>query len=50
VVQNPNGDRGRLTVRCGDQVILVEALENLRDLDFHFVAPICCGSRTWWSR
>jgi hypoxanthine phosphoribosyltransferase len=40
VVQNPNGDRGRLTVRRGDEVILVEALENLRDLDFHFVAPI----------
>ena len=40
VVQNPNGDRGRLAVRRGDDVILIEALENLRDLDFHFVAPI----------
>jgi hypothetical protein len=39
-VQNPNGDKGRLEVRRGDDVILVENLENLRDLDFHFVAPI----------
>jgi hypothetical protein len=40
VVQNPNGDRGRLEIKRGEEVILVEALENLRDLDFHFVAPI----------
>jgi len=40
VLQNPNGDSGRLTVKRGDETILVEALENLRDLDYHFVAPI----------
>jgi hypothetical protein len=45
VVQNPNGDRGRLAVKRGDEVILVEALENLRDLDFHFVAPIVLRER-----
>src|SRR6266511_4409719 len=39
-LQNPNGDSGRLTVKRGDETILVEALENLRDLDYHFVAPI----------
>jgi hypothetical protein len=39
VLQNPNGDSGRMTVLRGNDVILESALENFRDLDYHFVAP-----------
>ncbi len=40
VLQNPNGDSGRLQIRRGDNVLLVVELSNFRDLDYHFVAPI----------
>jgi hypothetical protein len=40
VLQNPNGDSGRLQVRRGDTVLLVVELSNFRDLDYHFVAPV----------
>jgi len=39
VLQNPNGDAGTLRVLRGDDVLFESALENFRDLDFHFVAP-----------
>jgi hypothetical protein len=39
VLQNPNGDAGALRVLRGDDVLFESALENFRDLDFHFVAP-----------
>lgn len=39
VLQNPNGDAGSLRVLRGDDVLFESALENFRDLDFHFVAP-----------
>jgi hypothetical protein len=39
VLQNPNGDAGSLRVKRGDEVLFESALENFRDLDFHFVAP-----------
>jgi hypothetical protein len=40
VLQNPQGDTGRLEVRRGDDVLLTLALQNFRDVDYHFVAPI----------
>src|SRR5262249_24719222 len=45
VLQNPAGDTGLLSierVRADGTVVtlLVEALENFRELDFHFVAPL----------
>jgi type II secretory pathway pseudopilin PulG len=40
VLQNPAGNRGTLEIRRGTNVLLVVALENFRDLDYHFVAPI----------
>jgi hypothetical protein len=40
VLGNPKGDSGTLTLKRGDQVLFVEALDNFRDLDFHFIAPI----------
>lgn len=39
ILQNPGGDVGRIRVVIGGQPILESALENFRDLDFHFVAP-----------
>jgi hypothetical protein len=43
VLQNPAGNIGELRVRRGTQTLLVVALENFRDLDYHFVAPIVFG-------
>lgn len=39
VMQNPKGDVGLLRIKRGGDVLLESALENFRDLDFHFVAP-----------
>jgi hypothetical protein len=39
VLQNPQGDSGRLVVKRGDDVLFETGLENFRDLDFHYVAP-----------
>jgi len=39
ILQNPSGDLGRIRVLIGDEVVLESALENFRDLDFHFVSP-----------
>jgi hypothetical protein len=40
LLQNPAGDTGPLQIRRNGTPLLVEELANLRDLDFHFVAPI----------
>lgn len=40
VLSNPQGDFGRVQVVVDGQVRLEHALENFRDLDFHFVSPI----------
>ena len=40
VLGNPNGDSGTLTLSRSNDVLLVESLENFRDLDYHFIAPI----------
>jgi hypothetical protein len=39
VLQNPKGDTGTLRIKRGGDVLLESALENFRDLDFHFIAP-----------
>lgn len=39
VLQNPNGDSGRIVISRDGSPILVSALENFRDLDYHFVSP-----------
>jgi hypothetical protein len=39
VLQNPAGDQGRISVAVNGVLVLESALENFRDLDFHFVAP-----------
>ena len=39
VLQNPSGDQGRIRVLINGVTILESALQNFRDLDFHFVAP-----------
>jgi hypothetical protein len=40
ILQNPEGDAGVLRIKRGDNDLLVVRLENFRDLDYHFVAPI----------
>jgi hypothetical protein len=40
VLENPQGDFGSLTISRGQNVLLVLALENFRDIDYHFVSPI----------
>jgi hypothetical protein len=40
VLGNPRGDAGTLTVKRNDTPLLVQSLENFRDLDFHFIAPL----------
>ncbi len=40
VLQNPQGDSGRIEVRRDGDVLLALALQNFRDIDYHFVAPI----------
>ena len=40
VLQNPQADAGRIQIRRGSAVLLEARLENFRDLDYHFVAPI----------
>lgn len=39
VLQNPRGDAGLIRIKRGEDILLESALENFRDLDFHFVAP-----------
>jgi hypothetical protein len=40
VLSNPQGDLGRATLLVDGEVQMEVALENFRDLDFHFVSPI----------
>ncbi|HSS08853.1 MAG TPA: hypothetical protein VLL25_03155 [Acidimicrobiales bacterium] len=39
VLENPNGDTGTITIMRGAETLFSSALQNFRDLDFHFVAP-----------
>ncbi|MFB8228805.1 hypothetical protein [Cellulosimicrobium sp. NPDC055967] len=40
ILSNPQGDFGRLTIAQDDDPFLDFALENFRDLDYHFQSPI----------
>lgn len=40
VLQNPAGNTGTLQIQRDGVALLVVALENFRDLDYHFVTPI----------
>lgn len=40
VLNNPQGDVGRLSLVLDDVVLLEMALENFRDIDYHFLTPI----------
>lgn len=44
--QNPRGDSGLITLTCGGTTLYQTELENFRDLDFHFIAPVPCGPHT----
>lgn len=43
VLSNPQGDFGRMVIRINDEVKYDFALENFRDLDFHYITPITLG-------
>src|SRR3954447_23039141 len=43
VLQNPEGDSGKLTLLRDKEPLLVQELDNFRDLDFHFITPIIFG-------
>lgn len=40
ILQNPQGDEGRLDLVVDGATVLTTALNNFRDLDYHFVSPI----------
>ena len=40
VLENPKGDTGTITVLRSGTPLMVLALDNFRDLDYHFVSPI----------
>jgi hypothetical protein len=44
VLQNPEGDSGKLTLLRDKEPLLVQELDNFRDLDFHFITPIIFGA------
>ena len=44
VFSNPQGDFGRASVLLDDEPLFEVALENFRDLDYHFVTPITAKS------
>jgi hypothetical protein len=46
VLSNPQGDFGRVTVRINGGPAFDVALENFRDLDYHFVSPIVARGGT----
>jgi hypothetical protein len=46
VLENPHGDTGTLTVLRSGTTLMVLALDNFRDLDYHFVSPIVFPSGT----
>ncbi|WP_082574075.1 MULTISPECIES: COG1470 family protein [unclassified Nocardioides] len=45
VLSNPQGDFGRAVLLVDGEVQMDVALENFRDLDFHFVSPIVASER-----
>jgi len=44
IFQNPNGESGQITLQRDGGALLVEDLQNFRDLDFHFVTPITANA------
>jgi hypothetical protein len=40
VFENPKGDTGTITIQRDSDVLMVVAMANFRDLDYHFVTPI----------
>jgi hypothetical protein len=43
VFQNPAGEHGTVQLQRDGTTLLVESLDNFRDLDYHFVTPIAVG-------
>jgi hypothetical protein len=45
IFQNPLAQKGTLTVKRNGDTLLVVSLENFRDLDYHFVAPLTFNAK-----
>lgn len=43
MLQNPNGDKGILRVKRGDDPLFETRLENFRNFDYHNVTPMVFG-------
>ncbi|GGK23178.1 hypothetical protein GCM10010124_14630 [Pilimelia terevasa] len=44
VIQNPQGDLGRVDVIAAGETMLTLSLANFRDLDYHFVSPVAVAA------
>lgn len=44
VFENPNGEHGTVALQRDGVALLVENLDNFRDLDFHFVTPLTANA------
>ncbi len=44
ILENPKGESGTLKVQRNDTPLMEVALENFRDLDYHFAAPLHFGA------
>ena len=44
VFQNPGGDHGTVVLQRDGATLLVENLDNFRDLDYHFVTPLTASA------
>jgi hypothetical protein len=45
IFENPSAQKGTLTIRKNTEVLLVVNLDNFRDLDYHFVAPLTFNAK-----
>jgi hypothetical protein len=45
VFENPNAEKGTIQLRRNNDILLSVNLDNFRDLDYHFVAPLTFGPK-----
>jgi hypothetical protein len=45
IFENPSAEKGTITLRRGGDILLVVNLDNFRDLDYHFVAPLTFNAK-----
>jgi hypothetical protein len=45
IFENPNAEKGILRIKRNNDILLVVNLDNFRDLDYHFVAPLTFNAK-----